>query len=101
MFIFEGIILTAVSFAGIVGTTMSIGVLVKPAARESFSGLLTGLAVCDALFLCTSLVMFGLPKLWLWFAVAVTNPTAVYTFGLLHIWRVGSTYLTLSVTLER
>ena len=24
-----------------------------------------------------------------------------YTFGLLHIWRVGSTYLTVSVTVER
>ena len=36
-----------------------------------------------------------------WFAERVTNPTSPYTFGLLHIWRVGSTYLTLSVTLER
>jgi hypothetical protein len=33
--------------------------------------------------------------------VHVTTPWSPYTFGLLHIWRVGSTYLTLSVTLER
>jgi len=73
----------------------------KPTVRESFSFLLTGLAVCDTLFLVTSLVMFGLPKLWHAFAVNVTNRFSVVTFGLIHIWRVGSTYLTLSVTMER
>lgn len=101
LFVIEGLVLTLVSIFGVIGTLMSIGVLVKPAVRESFSALLTGLATCDALFLLTSLTMFGLPKLWLWFAQHITSPTAPYTFGLLHIWRVGSTLLTLSVTLER
>ena len=31
----------------------------------------------------------------------MSSPLAPYTHGLIHIWRVGSTYLTLSVTLER
>ena len=101
IFLVEGVALTAVSALGVVGTAMSVGVLVKRSVRETFSALLTGLAVCDTLFLLTSLVMFGLPKLWMWFAVNVTGPSAAVTFGLLHIWRVGSTYLTLSVTLER
>ncbi|TRY79088.1 hypothetical protein TCAL_12622 [Tigriopus californicus] len=101
MFIVEGLILTIVSILGITGTVMSIGVLIKPVVRETFSALLTGLAVCDTLFLCTSLIMFGLPKLCHWFAENVTNPSAPVSFGLIHIWRVGSTCLTLSVTLER
>ena len=80
---------------------MSIAVLVKPAVRESFSALLTGLAICDTLFLCSSLILFGIPKLWPWFATHITTPSFPYLFGPIHIWRVGSTYLTLSVTLER
>ena len=73
LFLIEGVLLTVVSILGVVGTVMSIGVLVKPAVRESFSALLTGLAVCDSLFLLTSLVIFGLPKLWYWFALKVRN----------------------------
>ena len=69
----EGYGLTSVAILGLIGTSMSIGVLVQPAARESFSSLLTGLAFCDAFFLLTSLVVFGLPKLWLWFAHKVTK----------------------------
>ena len=80
---------------------MSVCVLIKPSVRETFSALLTGLAICDTFFLVCSLLIFGLPRLLSWFTKQVRSPVFPYIFCLLHIFRVGSTYLTLSVTLER
>ena len=51
-FLIDGVILTAVSVFGIVGTLMSIRVLVTPQLKSNaFSGLLVYLAFCDANFL--------------------------------------------------
>ena len=66
IFIIEGIILTTVSVLGLIGTVMSIYVLLKPRVRDCFSNLLTGLAVCDAIFLFFAILIFGLPMLWTW-----------------------------------
>ena len=62
----EGVILTTVSVLGLVGTLMSIYVLLKPRLKDCFSTLLTGLAVCDSAFLLLAVLNFGLPSLWTW-----------------------------------
>ena len=66
VFIVDGVVLTAISTLGLVGTVMSIFVLLKPRLRDCFSTFLTGLAVCDAVFLFFAILMFGLPMLWTW-----------------------------------
>ena len=60
-----------------------------------------GLACFDALFLLTAIVAFGLPKLSDWYEKKVFLPIMAVTFGLLHTFRVGSVYVTLSVNFER
>ena len=65
-FVVDGIVLTTVSLFGLIGTVMSIRVLLKPSLRNSFSTLLVGLAVCDANFLAFAVLIIGLPKAWFW-----------------------------------
>ncbi len=65
-FLVEGVILTVVSCLGLLGTLMSIYVLLKPRVRDCFSTFLTGLAICDSIFLFFAILMFGLPMLWTW-----------------------------------
>ena len=70
LFITDGIILTIISCFGIVGTLMSIVVLVKPRlrgnSRDLFSKFLTALALYDTLFLILAILLFGLPNLSFW-----------------------------------
>ena len=65
-FYVDGVTLTTVSFFGLVGTLMSIRVLLRPHLRNSFSNLLIGLAACDASFLSCAILIIGLPKAWPW-----------------------------------
>ena len=66
-FLIDGVILTAVSVFGIVGTLMSIRVLVTPQLKSNaFSGLLVYLAVCDANFLVMAVLTIGLPQICDW-----------------------------------
>ena len=65
-FYIDGVSLTTVSFFGLVGTLLSIRVLVSPQLRTSFSNLLVGLAACDASFLTCAILIIGLPKAWPW-----------------------------------
>ena len=62
----DGIALTSVSFFGLIGTLLSIRVLLRPNLRNSFSTLLAGLAACDANFLTCAVLIIGLPKAWEW-----------------------------------
>ena len=70
IFIVDGIILTLVSCFGIIGTFMSIIILVKTRlrgiSRDHFSTFLTALAVYDSLFLIVAILLFGLPSLSMW-----------------------------------
>ena len=70
IFIVDGIILTLVSCFGIVGTSMSIIILVKTRlrgiSRDHFSTFLTALAIYDSLFLIVAILLFGLPSLSIW-----------------------------------
>ena len=69
-FIVDGIILTLVSVFGVIGTIMSIIVLIKPrlrgTSRDFFSKFLTALAIYDTLFLSMAIMMFGMPALSFW-----------------------------------
>ena len=66
VFYVDGILLLLVAFLGIVGTLMSIVVLLKPRIRDFFSGFLTALSVCDALFLILAIPLVALPALSVW-----------------------------------
>ena len=63
MFYVDGILLLIVALFGIVGTLMSIVVLLKPRIRDFFSGFLTALSICDTLFLILAIPIIGLPAL--------------------------------------
>lgn len=70
MFLVDGIILTAVSAFGIVGTLMSIFVLVRPrlhpTKKEFFSKFLVGLGISDTVFLFSAVLLIGLPNMSVW-----------------------------------
>ena len=66
IFYVDGILLLVVALLGIVGTLMSIVVLLKPRIRDFFSGFLTALSVCDALFLILAIPVVSLPALSVW-----------------------------------
>lgn len=66
-FMIDGVALTAVSLFGVMGTLMSIRVLISPQLRNNaFSALLVYLAVCDSNFLFFAVLTIGLPELWPW-----------------------------------
>ena len=66
-FYIDGICLTSVSIFGLVGTLLSVRVLLSPAQlRNSFSNILIGLAISDASFLFSAILIIGLPKAWPW-----------------------------------
>ena len=66
VFYVDGILLLIVALFGIVGTLMSIVVLLKPRIRDFFSRFLTALSICDALFLISTIPLIGLPALSGW-----------------------------------
>ena len=101
-YITEGILLTTISIFGFIGNIMSVYVLLRPSVREIFSNILTGLATFDALFLLCAIATFGLPVLSKKFYKKTIFPHILPAcYGLSHIFRVGSAFATLSVTLER
>ena len=62
----DGVTLTTISVFGIFGTLLSLRVLLHPQLRNSFSSLLSGLAVSDTLFLVFVILIIGLPKISDW-----------------------------------
>lgn len=60
----DGVALTTISVFGIIGTLLSLRVLLK--LRNSFSSLLSGLAFSDTLFLFFAILIIGLPKTSEW-----------------------------------
>ncbi|XP_059087497.1 FMRFamide receptor-like [Tigriopus californicus] len=100
-FITEGVLLTAVSIFGLVGNIIAIVVLSRPSMKGSFSTLLIGLSSFDLLYLTIAIAIFGLP------AVSPSYSRTIYvyilpvSFGFGHIGRVGSVFVTTSVTIER
>ena len=65
-FYIDGLALISVSIFGIIGTLLSIRVLLKPELRNSFSTFLLGLAIADTNFLFFVVLVVGLPNFWHW-----------------------------------
>ena len=66
-FLVDGVVLTAVSLFGIIGTLMSIRVLILPQLRSNaFSALLVYLAICDTNFLLFAVLTIGLKEVSFW-----------------------------------
>ena len=69
--------------------------------RSPFHMLLVYLSLFDIVYLLTSQAIFGFPTISLWYEHAVYPVILPVCFGIGHTGRVGSVYLTLSVTIER
>ena len=66
-FLVDGVVLTIVSLFGIIGTLMSIRVLITPQLKNNaFSALLVYLAICDTNFLFFAVLTLGLKEVSLW-----------------------------------
>ncbi|XP_059087651.1 FMRFamide receptor-like [Tigriopus californicus] len=100
-FITEGILLTSISTFGFIGNAMSVYVLLKGSVKGLFSSLLTNLALFDGLFLIMAILTFGLPTLSSTYKSNVFLKIMPVCYGFTHVFRVGSVYSTLSVTMER
>ena len=117
-FITVGIMLTMVSMFGLAGNVVAIIVLSSPVMRGSFSSLLigkvfkinsawfnnwfyTGLSSFDLVYLVVGIAIFGLPALSDYYHKKVLHYVVPICFGFGHIGRVGSVFITMSVTIER
>jgi len=60
-----------------------------------------GLSLFDILYLTIGLAIFGLPAIWGWYSARVYGHILPVAFGFGHIGRVGSVFVTMSVTVER
>ena len=66
-FLVDGVVLTIVSLFGIIGTLMSIRVLITPQLKSNaFSALLVYLAICDTNFLFFAVLTIGLKEISSW-----------------------------------
>ena len=62
----DGIALTIVSLFGVIGTILSMIVLLKPGIHDLFSSFLTALSMFDTIFLILAIFYLGLPELFDW-----------------------------------
>jgi hypothetical protein len=69
--------------------------------KSSFHTLLVALSIFDILYLLMSQMIFGFPGVSSWYEENVYPIILPVAFGLAHTGRVGSVYLTMSVTIER
>lgn len=97
----DGVALTIISIFGIVGTLLSLRVLLKRQLRNSFSSLLSALAVSDSLFLLFAILVIGLPEVSQWYMTQISVYVTPIAYGFMGIARTGSVYCTMCVTLER
>ena len=97
----EGVLLTMVSVFGVVANFIAVIVLCRPKMKSGFHNLLVALAIMDMLYLFMSQLIFGMPKISSWWDDNAYDLILPFAYGFAHIGRVGSVYLTMSVTVER
>ena len=100
-FLLDGVTLTLISLFGVVANLIALIVLLRPKMRSSFHTLLVALSVFDILYLLNSQMIFGFPGLSEYYEREVYPLVLPVCYGLAHTGRVGSVYLTMSVTIER
>ena len=98
----EGVCLISLSAVGIAANVVAVVVLSRPKmVAVSFNRLLIALAVADAVYLVFSISIFSLPTLSPEHLERWLQPAMPFSFGIAHVGRVASVYLTVAVTLER
>jgi len=100
-FYIEGVALLPISIVGIIGNALSMIVLSCPEMQNNFNHLLIGLSSFDTIYLLLSTLIFAMPKLSDNYAMYLLPHIMPIGYGFAHIGRVGSVFMTLSVTLER
>ncbi|XP_040565534.1 FMRFamide receptor [Lepeophtheirus salmonis] len=101
-FILQGVCLITIGCFGIIGNILSAIVLFRSKSeKKSFRVLLIGLSFYDTLYIIMSLMLFGLPEVWIWYRNHIMMVLLPISYGLGHVARVGSVYVTVAVTLER
>jgi len=96
----DGITLMIVAIFGIIGTIMSMIVLLKPQIRNLFSQFLTALCMFDCIFLIMAILYIALPAVSCWCSEKFSHFLHVLS-GVIQTARTGSVYVTLGVTIER
>lgn len=100
-------LLNGIGVLGILGNVISMIILSRPQMKSSINYLLIGLARIDTILIISSILLFGLPgiypytgTLFTYFYVVYPHIVpVVYPLGLMA--QTASTYITLTVTLER
>jgi len=104
-FVFEGVLLLPVSFAGVAVNIFNICFLVKERSKlefaPSFVQLLVVLSIFDLLVLIVEIGIFGFPAISTWYTTNVYFSILPTWIGLVNIGRVGSVGATVSITIER
>lgn len=76
-------------------------VLSCPEMRNDFNRLLIGLSTFDFIYLLMSTLIFTIPILSKSYAMSILPHIMPIGYGIAHLGRIGSVFMTLSVTLER
>ncbi|XP_043206730.1 FMRFamide receptor-like [Amphibalanus amphitrite] len=106
-FILEGVILNVVNMLGIVCNTISIYILSRKQMRASINCCLIGLATFDILLLVCSIFVWGLPAISQYsggmrsLTSRIIPHMTPWLYPLATIAHTGSTYVTVTVTVER
>ena len=101
-FFLEVILLSIVSVVGMFCNLLSVLVLLRKSMRVAiFNRFLAMLAAFDLVYLMMSMAIFTLPELWADYQKALYIDILPVGYGIAHIGRVGSVFLTAAVTIER
>merc|ERR1711879_342433 len=105
LFIFKsitlGIFMNLISIFGLMGNVVAIIVLSRPSMKGSFSSLLIALSMFDLVYLMIGIAIFGLPVLSMDYKAKIFPFILPIGFGICNIARVGSVFVTMSVTIKR
>lgn len=106
-FIVYGVLINFVGLFGILGNTISMIVLSRPQMKSSINYLLIGLASCDTLLIIISILIFGLPSIYVYTGYLFNYQFIVYPKIVKYLYpiscaaQIATVYLTLTVTIER
>ncbi|XP_047351438.1 FMRFamide receptor [Vespa velutina] len=106
-FIIYGVLINFIGLFGILGNTISMIVLSRPQMKSSINYLLIGLASCDTLLIISSILIFGLPSIYVYTGYLFNYQFFVYPKIVKYLYPISCTaqiatvYLTLTVTIER
>ena len=83
-FVVPGILLNVIGLLGLIGNALSIIVLSRPQMRQSINCILIGLASFDSILLLTSILMLGLPAIFDFLSMQLSNGYQPPGFNVFH-----------------